>query len=75
MRLGYLETGQYTTSVLIDVYLPRGMRWTVESFPGDTFELRVSDDGLPGVHWEVTPAGVRRVQAIVTQRWYDSFLS
>lgn len=75
MRLGYLETGQYTTSVLVDVVLPRGLRWTVESFPGETFELHVSDDNVPGVHWEVTPAGVKRVQAIVTQRWQTGFLS
>jgi hypothetical protein len=64
MQLGHLQTGTYTTNVLVDVDLPRGLRWTVESFPGETYELRVSDDALPGLYWEVTPAGVRRVQSV-----------
>jgi hypothetical protein len=64
MQLGHLQTGTYTTNVLVDVDLPRGLRWTIESFPGETYELRVSDDALPGLYWEVTPAGVRRVQSV-----------
>lgn len=67
MQLGRLETGSYTTNALVDVELQRGLRWTVESFPGETYELRVSDDSLPGLYWEVTPAGVRRVQSISGQ--------
>jgi hypothetical protein len=64
MQLGYLETGSYTTNVLVDVDLPQGMRWTIEAFPGESYELWVSDDLLPGIHWEVTPGGVRRVQNV-----------
>jgi hypothetical protein len=61
MQLGRLENGTYTTNALVDVDLPRGLRWTVEAFPGESYELRVSDDTLPDIYWKVTPAGVQRI--------------
>jgi hypothetical protein len=61
MELGRLQTGSYTTNVLVDVDLPRGARVTVEAHAGDDYRLRVDSDALPGVAWLVSPSGVRRV--------------
>ena len=61
MELGRIETGTYTSNVLIDLTdLPSGVAFLMESFPGESFELRVTDDALPGVYWLVTPSGVTR---------------
>lgn len=62
MELGKLQNGTYSTQVLLDVDLPRGIAWTTETFPGESFSLRVTDDALPGVYWLVTPAGVERIE-------------
>ncbi len=63
MELGNLENGSYSADVLIDLELPRGIAWTMVTFPGETFEMRVTDDLLPGTYWLVTPDGIRRMPA------------
>jgi hypothetical protein len=63
MELGRLQTGTYTTNVLVDVELPQGARVTVEAFSGDDYRLRVESDNLEGVVWFVSPSGVRRTIA------------
>ena len=63
MAIGYLETGAYTTNVLVDVQLPTGARWTLEAYPdgGTSYRLRILSTQVPGIAWEVSPDGVRRV--------------
>jgi hypothetical protein len=63
MAIGYLETGAYTTNVLVDVQLPEGARWTLADYPqdGSSYALVLTSDQVPGVAWRVTPSGVRRV--------------
>ncbi len=63
MAIGYLETGAYTTNVLVDVQLPRGARWTLEAYPkgGSSYRLRISSTQVTGIAWEVSPDGVRRI--------------
>ena len=63
MAIGYLETGAYTTNVLVDVQLPAGARWTLEAYPngGTSYRLRIISTQVPGIAWEVSPDGVRRV--------------
>jgi hypothetical protein len=64
MQIGFLETGKYSTDVLIDLRLPRGVRWTLEDFSpsGDGYRLRFTVDTLPGIFWRVTPRGVERLR-------------
>jgi len=63
MAIGFLETGAYTTNVLVDVQLPAGARWTLEAYPrdGSSYRLRITSTQVPGIAWEVSPGGVRRV--------------
>ena len=65
MAIGYLETGAYTTNVLVDVQLPAGARWTLEAYPpgGSSYRLRITSTQVPGIAWLVSPSGVRRVVA------------
>lgn len=58
MEIGYLQTGSYTTNALVDLQLPRGVRWTLEEFSEQNYRLRFTDDSRPGVAWLVSPAGV-----------------
>ena len=61
MQLGHHQEGSYTSNVLHELDdLPRGVAFRMESFPGESFELRVTDDAVPGVYFLVTPAGVSR---------------
>lgn len=60
MEIGLLETGSYTTNVLVDLELPRQVRWTLEDFGSDGYRLRFTADDRPGEAWLVTPAGVTR---------------
>lgn len=60
MEIVYLETGAYTTNALIDLQLPRGVKWTLEDFSDEWYSLRFTDDAQPGVAWLVTPDGVTR---------------
>lgn len=63
MAIGYLETGAYTTNVLVDVQLPPGAKWTLLAYArdGSSYRLRITSSQLPGVAWDVSPAGVTRV--------------
>jgi|SRR5690606_12527586 len=63
MELGFLETGAYSTNVLVDVSLPEGARWTLQEFAqdGSTYRLVLTSSRLEGAAWEVSPRGVRRV--------------
>lgn len=61
MEIGLLETGSYTTNVLVDLDLPRQVRWTLEEFGSDGYRLRFTADDRPDEAWLVTPAGVARV--------------
>jgi hypothetical protein len=58
MEIGFLQTGGYTTNVLVDLELPRGVRWTLEEFTEQSYRLRFTDDADPGAAWLVSPAGV-----------------
>ena len=58
MEVQRLRSGLYSTQALIDLFLPRGVRWTVVAFSGDDYALIVtSDEDQDGVR--VTPDGVR----------------
>lgn len=59
MEIGRLQTGAYTTNVLVDLELPRGVRWTVLEFAADTYLLRFTNEDVPDTEWLVDPAGVR----------------
>lgn len=59
MEIGRLQTGAYTTNVLIDLDLPRGARWTVLDFTEDDYVLRFSHDDVTDVVWIVDPGGVQ----------------
>lgn len=63
MAIGYLETGSYTTNVLVDVQLPAGARWTLEAYAsnGSSYRLKITSSKVPGLAWQVSPGGVRRV--------------
>ncbi len=63
MAIGFLETGAYTTNVLVDVTLPAGTRWTLADYPADgsSYVLLITSDSVSGVAWRVSPDGVRRV--------------
>jgi outer membrane lipoprotein-sorting protein len=63
MAIGYLETGTYTTNVLVDVALPQGVRWTLLEYPQDrsSYTLRLTSDAVEGQAYRVSPAGVRLV--------------
>jgi hypothetical protein len=58
MEIAFLQTGAYTTNALIDLDLPRGIKWTLEEFTGRDYRLRFTDDARPGTAWLVSPAGV-----------------
>ena len=59
MEIGRLQTGAYTTNVLVDIEIPRGVRWTVLEFAEDDYLLRFTNDDVPDVLWLVEPGGVR----------------
>jgi hypothetical protein len=63
MELGRLQTGAYTTNVLVDLDLPRGARITVEDASDDDFRLRLTSDATPELAWLVTPRGVQRLRS------------
>ena len=63
MAIGYLETGKYTTNVLVDVDLPAGAKWTLLSYAqdGSSYRLRITSTRVEGMAWEVSPSGATRV--------------
>ncbi len=62
MELGYLESGVYTTNVLIDAPLPEGARWTLQDFApdGSNYVLILTSANLPDLAWRISPRGVSR---------------
>lgn len=62
MELGYLDSGIYTTNVLIDAQLPEGARWTLQDFAtdGSNYVLILSSSKLPDTAWRISPRGVSR---------------
>lgn len=61
MEIVFLETGSYTTNALVDLDLPRGVKWTLEEFDDAGYRLRFTDDQRPEYAWLVSPEGVARV--------------
>ena len=61
MQIGFLQTGEYTTNALLDLSLPQGVRWTVETFEATTYQLRFVSADVPDQAWIVTPDGVQVV--------------
>lgn len=63
MEIGRLQTGSYTTNVLVDLDIASGTRWTLLDYPADgsSYVLQFTSDQVPAWAWRVTPAGVRRV--------------
>ncbi|MBX3144209.1 MAG: hypothetical protein KF813_10665 [Trueperaceae bacterium] len=62
MELGFLESGVYTTNVLIDAPLPEGARWTLQDFApdGSSYVLFLTSTNLPDLAWHISPRGVSR---------------
>jgi len=62
MELGHLETGIYTTNVLVDAPIPEGARWTLQEFASDgsDYLLVLTSTKVEGVTWRVSPSGVTR---------------
>ena len=62
MELGFLESGIYTTNVLIDVNLPEGARWTLQDFAtdGSSYVLILTSSSLPDTAWRISQRGVSR---------------
>lgn len=58
MELAQLEEGAYTTNVLINLELPRGVRWMLEDLNDDSYTLRFTSTDVPDAAWIVTPEGV-----------------
>ncbi|HET8984830.1 MAG TPA: hypothetical protein VFN03_03620 [Trueperaceae bacterium] len=65
MELGYLDSGIYTTNVLIDARLPEGARWTLQDFAtdGSNYVLILTSSNLPDTAWRISPRGVSRTAA------------
>ena len=59
MAIGLLQTGEYTTNVLLELSLPKGVKWTLLEFSGTDYQLRFTSDDVPAYAWLVTPQGVR----------------
>src|SRR5690606_15326993 len=62
MELGHLESGIYTTNVLVDAPIPEGARWTLQEFAtdGSDYLLVLTSTRVEGVAWRVSPGGVAR---------------
>lgn len=59
MAIGFLQTGEYTTNALLELALPKGVKWTLEEFSTTNYQLRFTSDEVPAYAWLVTPQGVR----------------
>lgn len=62
MELGFLDTGIYTTNVLVDANLPEGARWTLQDFAtdGSSYVLILTSSNVPDTAWRISPRGVSR---------------
>ncbi len=59
MEISRLESGLYTTNVLMDLPLPQGAAWTLESLAQDAYQIRFTSVNVPGFAWLVSPDGVK----------------
>lgn len=59
MAIGFLQTGEYTTNALLELSLPKGVRWTLEDFGATGYRLRFTSSDVPQYTWLVTPQGVQ----------------
>lgn len=59
MEIGKLQSGDYSTNVLIDLDLPQGVQWTLVSFGEGSYQLRFSSELVASYSWLVSPLGVR----------------
>ena len=59
MEIGLLQTGEYTTNALLELELPQGVRWTLESFSANDYLLRFLSSEVSAYAWLVSPQGVR----------------
>lgn len=59
MEIGKLESGEYTTNVLIDLALPQGTQWTLIAFSEGSYTLRFSTESISDYIWLVSPTGVQ----------------
>lgn len=59
MEISKLETGTYTTNILMDLPLPQGASWTLEFLSQNAYQLRFTSVDVPGFAWLVTPDGVK----------------
>lgn len=64
MEIGKLQTGEYSPNALIDLELPKGILWTIESFGADSYRLRVASQDIRDYSWLVTPEGVQLLTAV-----------
>jgi len=62
MEIGLLQTGDYTTNALLELQLPQGVRWTLQDFNSQGYELYFTSDAVGGYAWSVSPSGVRRLR-------------
>jgi hypothetical protein len=59
MQLNFLETGNYSTNVLVDLSLPQGVRWVLEDFSNRSYRIRFVSSDVPEIFWLITPEGVQ----------------
>ncbi len=59
MEISRLESGGYTTNILMDLPLPQGSAWTLESLAQDNYQIRFTSVNVPGFAWLVSPQGVK----------------
>ena len=62
MEIGLLQTGDYTTNALLELKLPQGVKWTLQDFNSQGYELSFTSDMVAGYAWLVSPKGVSRVR-------------
>ena len=61
MEIGRLQIGEYTTNALLELQLPQGVKWTLQSFNSNAYEISFISDAVPGYAWLVSPRGVQRM--------------
>jgi len=59
MQLNFLENGNYSTNVLVDLNLPQGVRWVLEDFSERNYRIRFVSSDVPEIFWLITPDGVQ----------------
>jgi len=59
MEIGKLQSGDYTTNVLVSLDLPQGTQWTLIALGEGSYTLRFSSAAVSDYVWLVSPAGVQ----------------